>query len=112
MAIADFTKAIEINPTDIDSLNYRGQAFYHKTQYASAIADFNSALAVKPDYFKPAYNLARSYARLNNAEEACIWLKKSIENGFKEWDFIKKDKDLDNIRELPCYKEVMAGSSK
>ncbi|MFI5294375.1 MAG: hypothetical protein ACHQ0Y_05050 [Thermodesulfovibrionales bacterium] len=30
-----------------------------------------------------------------------------MEKGYKDWDWIRKDKDFDNIRDVPCYKAIM-----
>ena len=39
-AIADYTKAIEINPRDAEAYNYRGIAYYYKARYDKACSDW------------------------------------------------------------------------
>jgi tetratricopeptide (TPR) repeat protein len=48
-AIADFTKAIELNPDDAGIYNNRGFAKQSKNDLAGALADYNQAIELKPD---------------------------------------------------------------
>lgn len=74
-----------------------------------ALEDYNKAIDIEPQNAIDHYNKACLYSEMNNAEEACKWLKRSVEKGFNNWNHIKTDRDLDNIRSAPCYKEVVAG---
>jgi tetratricopeptide (TPR) repeat protein len=47
-AIADFTKAIEIDPKDADAHYNRGVAWQRKSDYNKAIADFTKAIEIDP----------------------------------------------------------------
>jgi hypothetical protein len=42
-------------------------------------------------------------------EESIDWLKEAIKRGYKNWDLIKRDKDLENIRGSSYYKEIIRG---
>ena len=53
------------------------------------------------------YNIARAYVRQGNAEKSIKWLRKAVEAGFNNWDGLKTDKDLDNIRETSYYRKIM-----
>lgn len=53
------------------------------------------------------YNAACIYSRMNMPEEALAALRKSLECGFRNFYHIAWDQDLDNIRELPEFKEMM-----
>ena len=54
-AIADFDKAIEINPKYADAYNNRGNAKNQLKQYQEAIADYNKAIELNPKNVQ-AYN--------------------------------------------------------
>lgn len=103
-AVADYSTAIKANPRYEKAYFNRGNAYYAKGQYDEAIADYGKAIELNPKNPYAYYNMA-----CLSAVTACIWLRKSVDNGFKDWDGIKKDKDLDNIRNSPCYKEIMTG---
>ena len=54
-AIADFDRALEINPKYAEAYNNRGVAKHNMGDYALAIVDFNEALSIDRD-FAAAYN--------------------------------------------------------
>ena len=47
-AIADFTKAIELDPEGASAYNHRGVAYANKLDFDSAIADFDKAIQFDP----------------------------------------------------------------
>jgi TonB family protein len=47
-AIAEFTKAIELNPEGATAFNHRGVAYTSKLDFDSAIADFDTAIQLDP----------------------------------------------------------------
>jgi tetratricopeptide (TPR) repeat protein len=47
-AIADYNKAIEINPRGAMTYKNRGSAYYHKGQIDKGISDFNKAIEIDP----------------------------------------------------------------
>ena len=60
-AIADFTKAIEINPHDAEAYYNRGIANQVKGDRDLAIADYTRALEIKPRHARAHYNRAAVY---------------------------------------------------
>ena len=48
--IADFTKAIELDPNDAMAYNSRGGAYGNKGDYDRAVADCSKAIELKPNY--------------------------------------------------------------
>ncbi len=104
-AIRECTRQIN-GEIDVDNVGIayanRGIAHYAKEQYDEAIADYRKAVELNPKNPYPYYNMACIYSI-----RACEQLRKSVENGFKDWDGIKKDEDLDNIRNSSCYKEII-----
>lgn len=49
LAIADYNKAIELNPKAVSLYLSRGRAFYGKKDYASAAADYSLAIEINPE---------------------------------------------------------------
>lgn len=101
-AIADYDTAIKARPGYEKAYFNRGNAYYAKGEYDEAIDDYNKTIELNPKNPYPYYNMACIYS-----VRACDELRKSVENGFKDWDGMEKDKDLDNIRNSSCYKEIM-----
>ncbi len=57
-AIADYGKAIKLDPKDAKTYYNRGRVYDDKGQYDRAIADYDSAIRFRPDYAKAYNNLA------------------------------------------------------
>ena len=62
-AIADYTKAIELNPNDSNYYDNRGAAYFSSGRVDDAIADFRAALKVNPDDPIASKNLATATSR-------------------------------------------------
>lgn len=58
------------------------------------------------------YDLACMYSLLNRKEEAIRALTISFEKGYRAFHHMEKDTDLDNIREMPEYKELIKKYNK
>lgn len=54
-----------------------------------------------------AYNVASTYAVLNNPGEAVNWLEFAAENGFPNYMYFKTDPNLDNIRKYKRFTDFM-----
>jgi len=107
-AIDYFSKAIAIKPDLERAHNNLGIVLAQLGRDREAINHFIASIRINPDY--PAhvyYNIACLYARLNETEESIDWLNKAISRGFNDWDHIKADKDLDNIRSSSYYEELI-----
>jgi len=72
-----------------------------------ARSNIEAALRLQPDDFGTLYNAACGYARIGDHERALDLLERAIsaEHGFREW--IENDSDLDSLRGLPRYREIM-----
>ena len=57
-AIADYTKALELNPKDADAYYNRGLAFRKQGLYDQAIADYTKTLELNPKDAEAYYNKA------------------------------------------------------
>jgi tetratricopeptide (TPR) repeat protein len=51
LAISKFTESIKLDPKNNSAFNNRGLTYRDKNDYDAAIADFNSALGIKADWF-------------------------------------------------------------
>jgi tetratricopeptide (TPR) repeat protein len=51
-AIADYDKAIALNPTYAFAIGDRGFAYYGLGQYERAISEFDHAITLRPDYMR------------------------------------------------------------
>ena len=68
-AIADYDRAIQLNPAFADAYNNRGAAFRGKGDLDRAIADYRAALRVNPRDETAAENLAAVQAQRKRARK-------------------------------------------
>jgi len=71
-AIADYTKAIELNPRDAKAYNNRGNAYGNKGQYDQAIADYTKAIELNPRDATTYYNRGMSYGKDKGQHDQAI----------------------------------------
>jgi tetratricopeptide (TPR) repeat protein len=67
-ALADFTRACELNPNEPEYAYQRGMAYWENNQPMPAMADFDHALELNPDYVQA--RLVRAQLRLANKDIA------------------------------------------
>jgi tetratricopeptide (TPR) repeat protein len=103
-ALADFSKAIEIDPNDYDYYNARGKLFLAFGFYKEAIVDFEKSISIKPnDVGYSQIGLAKFYLDDKNAiDEVNKAIK--IEPNFAEAYYIRGTINRDEGR----YKEAIS----
>ena len=78
-AIAQYQKALEINPDYMEAHNNLGNAFARLGRFEEAMAQYRKALEIKPDYVEAHYNLGVTFARLGRIDEAIAQYRKALE---------------------------------
>jgi len=69
------TKAIKYDKNNFEAYYYRGCAKVNAMKYDEAIADFEKAIELKPDYADAYFNLGRTYYMKNDEDKACEYYK-------------------------------------
>ena len=92
------------NPYPLKILNSLAVYYSMKGQYDRSIDYLMKELNITPENPGVYYNLACIYSRQNRLKESKIFLDKAIKKGFNDWDLLKKDHDLDNLRNTTNYK--------
>jgi serine/threonine protein kinase len=69
-AIADYNKAIQLNPGYADAYNGRGVTYDDLKEYNKAISDYTQAIQLKPDYAYAYSNRGVSYKNLGQYDKA------------------------------------------
>jgi len=63
-------KAIERDNGNFEALNARGVVYYELKEFTNALLDYDQALKLKPDYYRPYYNRALLKVAQNDLEGA------------------------------------------
>jgi tetratricopeptide (TPR) repeat protein len=133
-AISYYQKAIKLAPEDPRSASIYmnlGTAFFARKKYEQCAQANQMALKLDPEVFerhgnfgvmleernveeraKYHYYLAKMYAKSGRNDLALQYLRKALEEGFKEKDKLKKDPEFAALRDLPEFKELMAAEQR
>jgi len=77
-AIADYNKAIELNPNDADAYYNRGCTYGETGEYEKAIADFDKVIQLNPSDAGAYYNRGLAYKEKGDLRRAASDLEKCI----------------------------------
>jgi tetratricopeptide (TPR) repeat protein len=75
--------------------------------YQKALGLLKKSIDINPDDPGNYYNMVCYYSLQENIDEALIWLEKTLEKGYDNWEHLVEDTDLDNIRNLEKYKVLI-----
>jgi tetratricopeptide (TPR) repeat protein len=106
-AISQYEKALLLQPNYLQALNNLALAYAKKKAYAKALSVFQRILSYWPDNADTYYNIAAVYSKLNEIDKSIHWLKQALGRGYDNWDLIKTDPDLANIRDALAYKKLI-----
>jgi tetratricopeptide (TPR) repeat protein len=107
-AIADYGEAIRLDPKDPAAYNNRGIVWaVAKKDYEKALADFEEAIRLDAKLEAAHYNKVCAYALQGKKDLALDHLRHTLDLGYRNFDGMAKDTDLDSIRNEPRYKELL-----
>ena len=69
------TEAIKYDKSNFEAYYYRGCARVNAMKYNEAIADFEKAVELKPDYADAYFNMGKTYFLMNDEDKACEYYK-------------------------------------
>jgi tetratricopeptide (TPR) repeat protein len=111
LAIANYSKAIKINPKFAKAYNNRGIAYTLKKKYDSAIADFSKAIELDPKNGKAYNNRAIVYSYQGETEKARQDLHKAQSLGIAvNPEFLKIIEELPSTPEPIFHKPAPSSS--
>lgn len=101
-----FTKATEIAPSNGQAWGQLGLAYHFEKEYDKAIVAYKKAIDLNSGRNVYAYNVACAYSLKNDKKSALVWLAKAVEYGFKDYNTLSNDSDLNNIRKEQKYADL------
>jgi tetratricopeptide (TPR) repeat protein len=129
-AISWYKKALKVAPEESKSASIYmnlGTAYFARKQYAKAIETYQTAMKIDPEVFerhgnvgvileersvqeraKYHFYLAKLYAKGGRNDLAMQYLRKCLEEGFKDKNKLEEEADFAALRELPEFKELLA----
>jgi Flp pilus assembly protein TadD len=108
-AISAYEKALALQPSFLAAQNNLAMAYAANRMYDRALPAFKKLVDLDPHNSGTYYNIAVLYALQGNVSESVAWLETAIERGYQNWELIKTDPDLDNIRDSAEYRQLVQG---
>ena len=125
-AIAQYKKVLRLKPDAASTLANLGSAYFARKQYELASASYQKALAIDPNVFETRsaagsmvrdrsvgdrptfyYYLAKSYAKNGMNEQALSYIRKALEEGFKERKKFTEDPEFAGLQKDPEFLKLM-----
>lgn len=106
LAMADYQKVVELD-TVPNSNSCAPYAFLALTQKEEAIAFMDKMIESDIENAGNYYDKACLYTLMGRKEEALEALKVSFEKGYRRFNHINKDDDLDGIRDMPEFQRLI-----
>lgn len=100
----DFKQTVRLDSV-LDAPECAFYAYYYLGDKNKAIEMLDKAL--KKDAKAYYYDAACLYSIMNDKDNAISYLQKALENGYRKFAHIKRDRDLNNIRSTAEYKAIM-----
>ncbi len=106
-AIEKYKRALSYHPELAQAQFDMAFTYSIKGEYEKALASYKKTIKIQSDLFWAYYNIAAILSVQNQVDESISWLDQSIKRGFKNWEFLKNDKKMGNIRATSYYKSLI-----
>jgi tetratricopeptide (TPR) repeat protein len=126
-AIKQYKKAIELHADVAPFHNNLGAAYFQKKDFDKAVQSYSEALRLDPSIFERTsragvlaqlpspddrahydYVLAKLFAKMGVADRSLEYLRKAMEEGYKEIGNVYKDAEFAELRKDPRFTELMS----
>ena len=130
-AITQYKKALEYSPESASMMMNLGTAYFARKNYDLAFVTYQQALKIDPEVFehrgthgtllqersveeraKFHYYLAKTYAKAGATDRALLYLRKALEEGFKEKAKILSGPEFAAMLQMDEFKQIMAMEQK
>lgn len=130
-AIAEFRKVLNVKPDAASTWANLANAYFERKQYDLSTDAVQKALELDPnvleshssvgslvqdrnvaDRAKYHYYLAKSLAKKGQNADALIYIRKALEEGFKERQKFQEEPEFAGLRDDPEFKQLMATEPK
>jgi tetratricopeptide (TPR) repeat protein len=126
-AIKEYRKAIKLQEDSASFYSNLGTAYFAKKDFAKAVESYSRALELDPDVFEHTsrvgvaaqtsspgdraeyfYLLARMYAKSGATDRSLSYLRRALEDGYKDINKIFRDDEFAAVRNDPRFSALMS----
>jgi tetratricopeptide (TPR) repeat protein len=125
-AINQYRRALRLTPNSASVHSNLGTAYFARKKYKEAFEAYQQALALDPEVFEHrssygvllqersveqramfSYYLAKTYAKAGMTDRALLYIRKALEEGFKDREKLHEDPEFNAMRDTPEFKELL-----
>jgi tetratricopeptide (TPR) repeat protein len=129
-AIKNYQKAVSLNADAASYYSNMGAAYFGKKQFEKAVQNYSKAMELDPDIFERTshagvlaqlpspddrahydYVLAKLYASTGVPDRSLHYLKKAMEEGYKDIKKVYTDNEFSSLRKDPRFTELMTAKT-
>ena len=126
-AVKQYQKAIAIDGSSASFFSNLGAALFSRKEFDPAVVAYQHALQLDPEVFERTsragvqaqlpspedrarydYTVAKLYAKMGFSDRSLEYLRKAIEEGFKDVKNVYKDAEFSELRKDKRFSELMA----
>lgn len=126
-AVKEYHRAIAIDDASASYFSNLGAALFSKKQYEDAAVAYGRAVQIDPDVFERTsrvgvqaqlpspedrarydYTVAKLYAKMGYSQRSLEYLRKAMEDGYKDFKNVYKDAEFAGLRKDKRFTELMA----
>ena len=102
-----FGHILDAHPEYVDVLRVQSNNLTLKGRFADGLQVDRRLVELRPSDSLAHYNLACKYSLLGKVDLALKTLRKAVELGYRDFRFIREDRDLDAVRSDPRYRLIL-----
>ena len=102
-----FAGVLGRHPEYVDALRAHGNNLTLKGRYADGLELDKRLIQLRPQDALAHYNLACSFSLLKRPEPALKTLRRAVELGYRDFRYMREDRDLDLIRHDPRFRQLL-----
>jgi len=106
--ISVYEEHLRATPDDAEVLESLGHLLTRSGRLQEGLAADQRLVELRPEEPVAHYNLACSLALMGDANGALERLRSAMAMGFRDHEFIRKDRDLRSLREDPRFEALLA----
>lgn len=126
-AVKDYRRAIAIDSTSASFFSNLGAALFAKKEFEPAVLAYERAVQLDPDVFERTsrggvqaqlpspgdrahydYTVAKLYAKMGYSDRSLEYLRKAMEEGYKDFKNVYKDEEFAELRKDKRFAELVA----
>jgi tetratricopeptide (TPR) repeat protein len=129
-AVKEYRRAIAIDATSASFFSNLGAALFSRKEFDAAVTAYQHALEIDPDVFERTsrggvqaqlpspedrahydYTVAKLYAKMGFSDQSLEYLRKAMEEGYKDFKDVYKDAEFTQLRKDKRFAELVAAKT-